>query len=73
MTAAIEKIGEHPLTPDLLLAMCRANIEDIESVVISVIADGEQKTFWTPMKNADLAFHIYGIQTDLNDRLSDDR
>ena len=71
--ATIEKIGDHPTTPDLLLSMVRSNFDDLESVVVSIINDGSQYTYWSAMKSAQLAYHMYGMQTDLCDELSGDK
>lgn len=70
--ATIDKIGDFKTSPKLLLEMAIANFPDAESVAISIINDGEQYTFWTEMDNSSLAFHIYGIQSDLTRALNNE-
>ena len=58
-------------TPELLLRMMQTNVKDKESVVVSVITDGKQETYWTSMRNAEKAFHATMMYHDLIEDVRD--
>jgi len=70
-SAAIYNLGHHPTSPTLLLDMVKANIPEIQSVVVSVIfrnpeGDELQKTYHSAAKNADLAWHGTCVEDYIN-------
>lgn len=65
MGARVHKLAGVETTPELMLDMIKANIDDMESIVVSVIGGNGQGTFWTKMKSSEMAWHLYGIQADL--------
>lgn len=71
-SATIEKLGDWPTTPDLLLEMLRANFDDIESIVVSIVRNDKQETYWTQMQKNDLAFHLYCTQRKLSEVINED-
>ena len=64
--AEIEKLGDFPTDPKLLLQMILSNLPEIDSVVVSVCHGEYQNTYWSsPIKSSELAWHLACIQKDL--------
>lgn len=65
--AKVFSTGQAPTSPSLLLKMVESNlnIAEAESLVISVIIGGKQRTFYTAMSNEKMTYHAYAVSDDL--------